>query len=303
MTEFSLDILLKAIKLARSTYYYHLKQLDKPDKNQELKAEIQSIFIKHKGNYGYRRIHLELRNRGYLVNQKRVQRLMKVLNLQAKMRQKRKYSSHGKKADNLIQRQFEGSKIKEKCYTDVTEFAIPASTQKLYLSPVLDGFNSEIIAYNLSTSPNLAQVKTMLEQSFTEKHYENTILHSDQGWQYQHDAYHRFLESKGIQASMSRKGNSPDNGMMESFFGILKSEKFYGYEKSFQSLKQLEQAIVDYIDYYNNKRIKVKLKGLSPVQYRLGSVQSDAMRFLNLRFLPQSLLVFNTVNKIHNSLI
>ena len=303
MTEFSLDILLKAIKLARSTYYYHLKQLDKPDKDQELKDKIQSIFTEHKGNYGYRRVHLELRNRGYLVNQKRVQRLMKVLNLQAKMRQKRKYSSHGKKADNLIQRQFEGSKTMEKCYTDVTEFAIPNSTQKLYLSPVLDGFNSEIIAYNLSTSPNLAQVKTMLEQSFTEKHYENTILHSDQGWQYQHDAYHRFLESKGIQASMSRKGNSPDNGMMESFFGILKSEKFYGYEKSFQSLKQLEQAIVDYIDYYNNKRIKVKLKGLSPVQYRLGSVQSDAMRFLNLRFLPQSLLVFNTVNKIHNSLI
>ena len=277
MTEFSLDILLKAIKLARSTYYYHLKQLDKPDKDQELKDEIQSIFIEHKGNYGYRRVHLELRNRGYLVNHKRVQRLMKVLNLQAKMRQKRKYSSHkgdvGKKAENLIQRQFEGSKTMEKCYTDVTEFAIPASTQKLYLSPVLDGFNSEIIAYNLSTSPNLEQVKTMLEQAFTEKHYEDTILHSDQGWQYQHDSYHRFLESKGIQASMSRKGNSPDNGMMESFFGILKSEMFYGYEKSFQSLKQLEQAIVDYIDYYNNKRIKVKLKGLSPVQYRTKSFQ------------------------------
>ena len=277
MTEFSLDILLKAIKLARSTYYYHLKQLDKTDKDQELKAEIQSIFIEHKGNYGYRRIHLELRNRGYLVNQKRVQRLMKVLNLQAKVRQKRKYSSHkgdvGKKAENLIQRQFKGSKTMEKCYTDVTEFAIPASTQKLYLSPVLDGFNSEIIAYNLSTSPNLEQVKTMLEQAFTEKHYEDTILHSDQGWQYQHDSYHRFLESKGIQASMSRKGNSPDNGMMESFFGILKSEMFYGYEKSFQSLKQLEQAIVDYIDYYNNKRIKVKLKGLSPVQYRTKSFQ------------------------------
>ena len=275
MTEFSLDILLKAIKLARSTYYYHLKQLDKPDKDQELKAEIQSIFIEHKGNYGYRRIHLELRNRGYLVNQKRVQRLMKVLNLQAKMRQKRKYSSHkgdvGKKAENLIQRQFEGSKTMEKCYTDVTEFAIPASTQKLYLSPVLDGFNSEIIAYNLSTSPNLEQVKTMLEQAFTDKHYENTILHSDQGWQYQHYSYHQFLEGKGIQAYMSRKGNSPDNGMMESFFGILKSEMFYGYEKSFQSLKQLEQAIVDYIDYYNNKRIKVKLKGLSPVQYRTKS--------------------------------
>ena len=157
-----------------------MKQLNKPDQDQEIKAEIQSIFTEHKGNYGYRRIHLELRNRGYVVNHKRVQRLMKVLNLQAKMRQKRKYSSHkgdvGKKAENLIQRQFEGSKTMEKCYTDVTEFAIPASTQKLYLSPVLDGFNSEIIAYNLSTSPNLEQVKAMLNQAFSEEHYPNTIL-------------------------------------------------------------------------------------------------------------------------------
>ena len=277
VTEFSLDILLKIIKLARSTYCYHLKQLGQTDKDQDIKIEILSIYREHKGNYGYRRIHLELRNRGYMVNHKRVQRLMKVLDLAARIRRKRKYSSYqgeiGKKANNLIQRQFEGAKPMEKCYTDVTEFAIPASTQKLYLSPVLDGFNSEIIAFNLSCSPNLEQVQTMLEQAFTEKHYENTILHSDQGWQYQHDSYHRFLESKGIQASMSRKGNSPDNGMMESFFGILKSEMFYGYEKSFQSLKQLEQAIVDYINYYNNKRIKVKLKGLSPVQYRTKSFQ------------------------------
>ena len=192
-----------------------------------------------------------------------------------KMGRKRKYSSYqgevGKKADNLIQRQFEASKLMEKCYTDVTEFAIPASSQKLYLSPVLDGFNSEIVAYNLSRSPNLVQVKAMIEQAFTEDHYENTILYSDQGWQYQHDFYHHFLEDKGIQPSMSRKGNSPDNGMMESFFGILKSEMFYGYEKMFHSLEQLEQAIVDYIDYYNNKLIKVKLKGLSPVQYRTKS--------------------------------
>ena len=274
---FRLDLLLETAYLARSTYYYHLKQLDQPDKNQELKAEIQSIYSEHKGNYGYRRVTLELRNRSFVVNHKKVQRLMKVLGLAARIRRKRKYSSYqgaiGKKAKNLIQRQFEASKPMEKCYTDVTEFAIPASSQKLYLSPVLDGFNSEIIAFNLSCSPNLEQVKTMLEQAFTEKHYENTILHSDQGWQYQHDSYHRFLESKGIQPSMSREGNSPDNGMMESFFGILKSEMFYGYEKTFQSLKQLEQAIVDYIDYYNNKRIKVKLKGLSPVQYRTKSFQ------------------------------
>ena len=182
---FRLDLLLETASLARSTYYYQLKQLDGFDKDKELKAEIQSIYCEHKGNYGYRRMTLELRNRGFMVNHKKVQRLMKVLGLSARIRRKRKYSSYqgevGKKAENLIQRQFEASKPMEKCYTDVTEFAIPNSTQKLYLSPVLDGFNSEIIAYNLSTSPNLEQVKAMLDQAFTEEHYENTILHSDQG--------------------------------------------------------------------------------------------------------------------------
>ena len=221
VTEFPLDILLNIIKLARSTYYYHLKKLNQVDKNQSIKVEIQAIYDEHKGNYGYRRITFELRNRGFVVNQKKVQRLMKLLGLSSQIRRKRKYSSYqgevGKKADNLIQRQFEASKLMEKCYTNVTEFAIPASSQKLYLSPVLDGFNSEIVAYNLSRSPNLVQVKAMIEQAFTEDHYENTILHSDQGWQYQHDFYHHFLEDKGTQPSMSRKGNSPDNGMMESF--------------------------------------------------------------------------------------
>ena len=274
MPEFPLDILLKIIKLARSTYYYHLKQLNLEDKNQAVKNEIETIYNEHKGNYGYRRITLELRNHGFIVNHKKVQRLMKLLGLTARIRRKRKYSSYhgevGKKAENIIQRQFEAEKPMEKCYTDITEFSIPTSNQKLYLSPILDGYNSEIITYTLSSSPNLKQVKDMLEQAFREE-YENTILHSDQGWQYQHYSYHKFLEDKGIQVSMSRKGNSTDNGMMESFFGILKSEMFYGYEKKFKSIKELEEAIVDYIDYYNNKRIKVKLKGLSPVQYRTKS--------------------------------
>ncbi|KXT64053.1 Mobile element protein [Streptococcus sp. DD04] len=145
----------------------------------------------------------------------------------------------------------------------MTEFAIPSSSQKLYLLPILDGLNSEIIAYNLSRSPNLEQVETMLEQAFTAEYYENTILHSDQGWQYQHASYHQFLQFKGSKPSMSRKGNRPDNSMMESFLGMLKSEMFYGFEKDFQSLEELEEAIVNYIDYYNNKRIRIKLKGLS----------------------------------------
>ena len=272
---FRLDLLLETARLARSTYYYQLKQLDGHDKDEETKGEIQEIYYEHKGNYGYLRITLELRNCGFVVNQKKVQRLINLLGLSSQIRRKRKYSSYkgeiGKKADNFIQRQFEASKPYEKCYTDITEFAIPVSSQKLYLSPVLDGYNSEIIAYQLSTSPNLEQVKAMLTQAFPEEHYDQTILHSDQGWQYQHQFYHDFLKKNGIRPSMSHKGNSPDNGMMESFFGILKSEMFYSFEKQFNSLDELKQSIINYIDYYNNKRIKVKLKGLSPVQYRTKS--------------------------------
>lgn len=249
-------MLLEILDLSRSTYYYQLKPLNKGEKDKALKAEIKSIYDEHKGNYGYRRIHLEWRNLGFMINHKKVQRLMKVMGLAARIRRKRKYSSDmgevGKKADNLIQRQFKGSKPYEKCYTDVTAFTLPNTEGKLYLSPVLDGYNSEIIAFTLSRSPNLKQVQTMLEKAFPDESYKATILHSDQGWQYQHDSYHRFLDSKGIQPSMFRKENSPDNGMMESFFGILKTEMFYGFERLYQSLDELGQAITDYIFYYNN---------------------------------------------------
>ena len=272
---FRLDLLLETAKMARSTYYYQLKQLAKEDRDKALKAEIQAIYDEHKGNYGYRKIYLELRNRCYLVNHKKIQRLMTAMGLKARNRRNRKYSSYKgeirKKADNLINRQFQASKPYEKCYTDVTEFALPEG--RLYLSPVLDGYNSEIIDFTLSRSPDLKQVQTMLDKAFPAESYKDTILHSDQGWQYQHQSYHHFLKTKGIRPSMSRKGNSPDNGMMESFFGILKSEMFYGLETSYQSLDELEQAITDYIYYYNNKRIKIKLKGLSPVQYRTKSFQ------------------------------
>ena len=211
--------------------------MEKSDKDQEIKAEIQAIYAEHKDNCGYRRIHLELRNRGFLVNHKKVQRLRQAMNLAARIRRKHKYSSYrgkiGIRTDNLIQRQFEADRPMAKCYTDVTEVAIPASQQKLYLSPVLGVYNREIVDFTLSRSPNLELVQTMLDKTFPDDKYEGTILHSDQGWQYQHQSSHQFLTQKGIRPSISRKGNIPDNGMMESFFGILKSEMFYGYEKSF----------------------------------------------------------------------
>lgn len=274
--EFNLRILLDILNLSRSTYYYHLKRLAQKDKDSDLKETIQDIYAEHKERYGYRRVHLELKNRGLYVNHKKVQRLMTELGLKARIRAKRRYNSYkgevGKKADNLIKRQFKATQPLQKCYTDVTEFSIPASDQKLYLSPVLDGYNSDIIAYNLSVSPNLQQLQTMLNEAFPEKTYQDTILHSDQGWQYQHVYYHNFLENRGMKPSMSRKGNSLDNGMMESFFGTLKTEMFYGFEKEFTSLEDLAIAISEYIDYYNNKRIKLTLKGLSPVQYRTQSL-------------------------------
>lgn len=271
--QFPLKTLLDVLDVSRTTYYYQVKRLAQGDKDIELKELIQEIYDQHHGNYGYRRIHLELKNRGLVINHKKVQRLMTMMGLKARIRRKRKYSSYrgevGKKAENLINRQFNASKPYEKCYTDVTEFALAEG--KLYLSPVLDGYNSEIIDFTISRSPDLRQIQTMLEKAFPAKSYGGTILHSDQGWQYQHRSYHHFLETKGIRPSMSRKGNSPDNGMMEAFFGILKSEMFYGLETSYQSLDELERAITDYIFYYNNKRIKTKLKGLSPVQYRTKS--------------------------------
>lgn len=273
--------LLSLTGLPRSTYYYQIKYSTIREKDSILKKELHMIFKEHRGNYGYRRVTLELKNRGFLVNHKKVLRLMRELGLLARMRRKQPYSSYkgevGKCVENLINRKFEASKPYEKCYTDVTEFTLPNCSGRVYLSPVLDGYNSEILAFHLSRSPDLKQVRRMLEKAFPANDYQGTILHSDQGWQYQHATYHRFLASKNIRPSMSRRGNSPDNGMMESFFGILKSEMFYGFEKTFQSLEQLEKAIADYIFYYNHKRIKVKLQGLSPVQYRTKTVGSTSV--------------------------
>lgn len=196
------------------------------------------------------------------------------LNLKPLKRNKRKYSSYkgtiGKIADNHIERKFESDKPNKKWYTDVTEFNLRGN--KIYLSPILDGFNGEVISYNISKSANLEQIKDMLDKAFNNRNLEGLIFHSDQGWQYQHNSYQSRLKEKGIKQSMSRKGNSMDNGMMENFFGILKTEMFYDQEDQYESIDDLTKAIEDYINYYNYDRIKVKLKGLSPVNYRVQSL-------------------------------
>ena len=267
-------ILLKISGLARSVYYYTLSKNDKDDKNKEIIDKIKEIFINNKERYGYRRITLELRNQGYNVNHKKVYRIMVKLGLKPLKRNKRKYSSYkgtiGKIADNLIKRDFNAEKPNQKWYTDVTKFNLRG--EKCYLSPILDGYNGEIISYNTSKSPNLEQINDMLNKAFDKNNkLDGLIFHSDQGWQYQHESYQQRLKNKGIKQSMSRKGNSMDNGMMENFFGLLKTEMFYDQEDNYKTLDELIIAIDEYINYYNYDRIKVKLKGLSPVNYRLQS--------------------------------
>ena len=265
--------MIRASKMARSTYFYHEKQSTLEDKYSDLKYQIKLIYHQHKGRYGYRRITLALRNLGLTINHKCVQRLMQSMKLKARIRAV-KYRSYkgqvGKIADNILQRQFEADKPNQKWVTDVTEFKV--GSEKLYLSPIMDLFNGEIIAFQTQRRPMFGLVKDMLKEAVNKlKPSEKPIVHSDQGWQYQMAHYQRQLSEKGLIQSMSRKGNCLDNASMESFFGILKSECFYGEE--FKTVDDLEQTVKEYIHYYNHERIKVKLKGLSPVEYRKQSLK------------------------------
>ena len=144
---------------------------------------------------------------------------------------------------------------------------------KVYLSPVMDLCNRQIIGYDISRRPNFDQIKNMMSSAFEgRKIVDGAFFHSDQGWQYQMKPYHQELEKRGIRQSMSRKGNCLDNSPMENFFGVMKNEMFYGHEYEFKSLDELEKAIVAYIEYYNNERIMEKTKGLPPTLYRRQSL-------------------------------
>ena len=256
------------MNMARSSYYYYEKKQQVTDKYREIKSLIEQIYHRHKGRFGYRRITLEMKNKGILINHKTVLRLMKFLGLKSLIRVK-KYKSykgeHGKIAPNVLKRDFKAVMPNEKWATDVTEFNV--SGKKLYLSPIIDLFNGEIISYDLSERANFNQTLSMLKKSFEKiPDKTNLILHSDQGWQYQMKQYQYLLKQKGIKQSMSRRGNCLDNAIIENFFGILKSELFY--LKKYSSINQLKHEIIEYIEYYNNDRIKLNLKGMSPIQYR-----------------------------------
>ena len=192
---------------------------------------------------------------------------MKELSLKGKQR-RNKYKSYkgeiGRIAPNILNREFKSTRPYEKLATDVTEFSV--CDDKVYLSPVIDMYNNEIISYSISLSPSFNQTREMLDKLIDRLPKDTKpILHSDQGWQYQMKEYQKILKKNNIQQSMSRKGNCLDNSIMENFFGRLKTEMFYG--EKFKSVNTFIDKLKEYIYYYNNERINLKLK-MSPVQYR-----------------------------------
>ena len=266
--------MLQLSGLARSTFYDYI-QHPITDKYKKEKQEIQDIFNANKGRYGYRRVLLVLKQKGYAINHKTVLKLMNALNIKGKQQKNDKYHSYkgevGTIAYNLLNREFRADKHFEKLTIDITQFKV--GSEKVYLSPVMDLYNREIVSYSISLSPNLWQIREILDGLFKKLPANaKPLFHSNQGWQYQHAEYQRLLSEHNITQSMSRKGNCMDNGAMENFFGRLKVEMFYG--EKFESVNAFIDEIKRYIDYYNNERISMKLKGMSPVQYRTHSQAS-----------------------------
>ena len=269
--KYSLKMLLKISGIPSSTYKYQVKRLNyKKEKDSPILEEIRRIYEENNEKYGYLRVTQALKNKGYSINKKKVQRIMKDNGLFAKPK-KRSYHSYrgivGDIAPNILDRNFKTTKPYEKAGTDISVFITQYG--KLYLSPIIDFHTREILAYDISEKPDMNQIWRMLD-NLKKKHKDKIkgmILHSDQGYQYQLKAYHNKLKDMDIIQSMSRKGNCLDNSPTENFFGRLKTEMFYEKEYLYNSLEELKQSIEEYINYYNNNRIVSKLK-ISPIQFR-----------------------------------
>ena len=259
--------------MARSTFYYNTRQ--KQDKWTVERRRIAELYHQNKGRYGYRRLTLAMRNEGYAINGKTVRRLMAEAGIKCQVRMK-KYKAYrgevGKIAPNLLERDFKADAPHRRMVTDVTEFHLFGS--KIYLSPVLDLYNEELIFYTIYRRPVLDMVLDMIKGTVAVIG-DNTdaILHSDQGFQYQHKEYQNLLKDNHIIQSMSRKGNCLDNAVMENFFGLLKSELLY--LQKFESIEHFLKELDEYLRYYNEDRIKEKLNGMSPVQYRTQNYKSN----------------------------
>lgn len=266
---YGLRLLLEIAGLARSTYFYHQAQRARPDPQADLKAAIRDAFAQAKGRYGHRRLRQQLMTQGWRVSRKTVLKLMRALGLVCVIRRRRYVSYRGTVgtiAPNVLNRNFTAAAPNQTWVTDVTEFRVGA--QKVYLAPVMDLFDRQIIAYTVGPSPTLALTTTALTRALaTLLPGEAPVVHSDQGFQYQHASWQQLLAEAGATPSMSRKGNCLDNAVMESFFGHLKEELFN--HTRYADQEALVRAIHDYIAWYNTDRISTRLTGMSPVQYRV----------------------------------
>ncbi|OPZ34912.1 MAG: Integrase core domain protein [Tenericutes bacterium ADurb.BinA155] len=278
--------LLAVAKLAKSTYFYEKSKADPDAKNEGAAELIASAFEGSRGRYGVRRVWAQLRAEGVAVNHKKVQRLMKKMGLKGIVKTVN-YNSYrgtvGKVAPDLIieeyvrkdgqthhRSDFSCGGPDEKWTTDVSQFSFPWG--KCYLSPIKDMFTGEIVAYDLSLRADFSQTRRMLDSAFS-RHpgLRGLIFHSDQGWQYQQRWYVGELRSRGIRQSMSRKGNCLDNCIMESFFGSMKREMFYGRESEYPDFQSFKKAVDSYILWYNSERLryfKGQRKWMSPLACR-----------------------------------
>ncbi|MBP1327448.1 putative transposase [Leucobacter exalbidus] len=234
-----------------------------------MKATIKKIFTAQKARYGHRRIYVELRKQGWPVAKKTVLKLMRGLGLKCKTRSRKRFSSYrgevGKIAPNLLERNFQATSPNEKWVTDVTEFKVGEA--KLYLSPIMDLYDRSIIAFSTSRHPTVEFAVSSLQDAIRQFPGDSSLLvHSGQGFQYQHARWQHCLATVGAQQSMSRKGNCLDNAVMENFFGHLKEEMFH--HDKFDSIEQLEAEVHEYITWYNTARVSLTLEGMSPMEYR-----------------------------------
>lgn len=269
--KYPLPILFQRLHIAKSSYYYQRKTFALPDKYQALKETITVLFNENRKCYGYRRIWASLKQIGTTVSEKVIRRLMAQLSLFVKIRRKSKYHSYKGEdypsVPNIINRDFHADAPNKKWLTDITEFAIPKG--KVYLSPIIDCFDGLVVSWTIGTSPNAELVNTMLDNAILTLHdNEKPLIHSDRGFHYRLSGWIERAQKANITRSMFKKGCSPDNAACEGFFGGLKNELFYPQKWTGTTIDAFIQAVDDYIVWYNEKRIKMTLGGLSPMEYR-----------------------------------
>ena len=269
--KYSLPKLCHKLEISRSSYYYQEASLRADDKYCELRSRIIKLFQGNRCVYGYRKIHQLLRQKGTIVSEKIVRRIMKEESLVVKMRRRRKYNSYQGELSvapkNLVNRDFHADKPNEKWLTDIIEFSI--SSGKVYLSPVIDCFDRMPVSWRIGVSPNANLVNAMLRDAIsTLGPEEKPVIHSDRGCHYRWPEWIKIIDDAGLARSMSRKGCSPDNAACEGFFGHLKNEMFYNRSWEGCSIAELKYEIDSYIRWYCTDRIKSTLGGLSPLQYR-----------------------------------